>query len=489
VSALQPLVLAALLAIGVGARPETAQVPTSAAEMGRMTLSSVGDSSMGPLMNAWMQGLHSEHPDIDRGRRWQHVGDAAAMGALMFDIADIAPMSRAPLPGELAPYAHQYAGDMMKAPVLVRVAMHGGKPSYLAFNRRPDSPVPANVEAFVRFALSAKGQDLVRRAGFEPLPAGDVRAELSRVEGYCATLDPALPHYASVRHVKGSISSVGSDGMKSLMERWMRDFRTAEPGVHKGDRWEHLGTLNGFHALMAGQTDLAPMGRELWPDEAAAFASLHGGRVPFEVRVARGGFNTQQRTTAQAVFVNSGNPVGRITMQQLAAAFGRSSPVTRWGQLGLKGDWAARPIKLHIPPRVTPNAMSMQAMALHGDDWSAAAQEASVAETAKAIAADPEALGFGGFEDGGPDIKTVPVVRDEGGAPVEGTADSVSSGRYPLSRYMYIRLERTPGKPLAPAVREFLRYILSREGQEPILYSGYFPLTAKEAREELAKLD
>ena len=155
----------------------------------------------------------------------------------------------------------------------------------------------------------------------------------------------------------------------------MRDFRVLQPGVRRGDRREHPGTLNGFHALMAGETDLAPMGRELWPDETAAYAGLHAGQAPLEIRVARGGFNTQQRTTAQAVFVNARNPLERITLPQLAAVFGRSPTITRWGQLGLTGEWADRPIALRMPPRITPNAMSMQMMALQGVPWSGSVHE------------------------------------------------------------------------------------------------------------------
>ena len=455
-------------------------------------LSSVGDTSMGPLMDAWMDALHREQPDVMRGSRWQHVGlshDEAAIGALMFELADVAPMSRAPLPAELAPYAHQFAGDMMKTPVLVRVAWRGDRPLFVAFNKRPDAPPGRNVQTFVRFALSPAGQTIVaQQSGFRPLSQDEAAQELPKVDGYRAALDPALPRYVATRHVNGEIRSVGSDGMKSLMERWMRDFEALQPGVRRGERWEHLGTLNGFHALMAGETDLAPMGRELWPDEAAAYASLHAGQVPLEIRVARGGFNTQQRTTAQAVFVNASNPIERITMQQLAAVFGRSPTITRWGQLGLAGEWAERLIAIDIPPRITPNAMSMQTMVLHGDPWNESLHEASVADTAKAIAADRTAIGFGGFEDGGPGLKTLAVAPDANSAAVEGTSESTSSGRYPLTRFMYIRLQEKPGQSIPAPVREFLRYILSRDGQEPIRYSGYFPLTAREAAEELAKL-
>jgi ABC-type phosphate transport system substrate-binding protein len=265
----------------------------------------------------------------------------------------------------------------------------------------------------------------------------------------------------------------------------MRDFERLQPGVRKGERWEHLGTLNGFHALLTNETDLAPMGRELWPEEAAEYQSMHGGTSPLEIRVARGGFNTPQRTTAQAVFVNGRNPLAGITVHQLAAIFGDSPAITRWGQLGLGGDWAQRPITIYIPPRVAPNAMSVQILVLKGSPWNREVHEGSIADTAQAIASDAGAIGFGGFEEGGPGLRAVPVSASDGPPFIEGNPENASSGRYPLVRYMYIRLDRTA---LKPQVRAFLGYVLSREGQAPIRFSGYFPLTVREVREELAKL-
>ncbi|WP_347259926.1 substrate-binding domain-containing protein [Rudaea sp.] len=455
-----------------------------------VTVSSIGASEMGPLMDAWMQALHQAHPEISRGAKWQHAGNDAAIGALMFEQADVAPVTRSFEKEEIAPYVHQFAGDMMKAPVSVRVALRDGKPVFLAFNKRPDTPPAPAVSAFVRFALGAQGQKIVAQtAGFQPLAADEIQQELPKIAGYVARLDPALPVYAANTKVQGDIRSVGSDGMKSLMERWMRDFRALQPGVRKGDPWEHLGTLNGFGALMVGMTDLAPMGRELWPDEDAAFSKLHGGEKLFEIRVARGGFNTPQRTTAQAIFVNDKNPLRQITLAQLAAVFGKNPTITRWGQLGLGGEWADRIILLDVPPLVAPNSMSMQFMVLHGGAWSDGAHQAPYADTAKAIAAEPAALGFGGLEEGGPGLRAVAVARDANSPAIAIDADSASSGRYPLTRYMYIRLRRAPGQPLPAPIREFLRYVLSRQGQEPIPYSGYFPLNAGEVKEELAKLD
>lgn len=472
--------LCALLALGSA----TAATPADS----RLAVSSVGDASMAPLMDAWLAALSVGPAKVVKGPRWQHVSDSAAIGALMFETADVAPMTRTPLTIELAPYVHQFAGDMMKSPLMVKVAMKGDRPLYLAVNKRPDTPVAPNVDAFVRFALSTEGQAIVaRQPGLQALSTTEAAGEAARLDGWVAALDPKLPSYAA-KPVRGEISSVGSDGMKSLMDRWMREFHALQPGVRPGARWEHPGTLNGFHALMAGQTDLAPMGRELWPDEAAAYRTLVQGESPLEIRVAHGGFNTQQRTTAQAVFVHAGNPLQSLTMQQVAAIFGRSPSITRWGQLGLTGEWADRPIVVDMPPRVTPNAMSMQIMALQGGAWNESAREAKVAETAAAIAADPAAIGFGGFEDGGPGLKALAIAADAGSPPVTASGDTVASGRYPLTRYMFIRLRRTPGQPVPAATREFLRYVLSRQGQAAIPYSGYFPLTAREVNEELAKL-
>ena len=451
-------------------------------------MSSIGDDAMKRLMDAWWNEFQKRQPDIRRGR-WEERNPATAFGALMFEIADVAPLAREPLPSELAPYAHQFAGDMMKSPLLVQVASRDKHAAYIAVNKRPGSPLPPQVKEFLAFALSREGQQIVAHdAEFSTLGANEAAQERAKLEGFLAPLDGRLASYNASRRVSGEINSVGSDGMKTLMDRWMRDFRRNQPGVRKGERWEHLGTLNGFHALIVNETDIAPMGRELWPAEVSAYEGTHRREALLEIRVARGGFNTPQRTTAQAIFVNQGNPLARIALPQLAAIFGQPQTITRWGQLGLTGEWVERPITTYMPPQVAPNATSMQIMVLNGRAWTSAAREGSIADTATAIARDTGGIGFGGFEEGGPGLKTLAVAAKDGGPYYEGDALNASSGRYPLTRYMYIRLNRPQGESLTPQVQEFLRYILSLEGQEPILYSGYFPLTADEANEELAKL-
>jgi ABC-type phosphate transport system substrate-binding protein len=459
-------------------------------------LDSVGDGTVGPLMDAWLAVFQKHQPGITRGARWSHPGSAAALGALMLEVTDVAPLARDPWPTELAPYAHQFKGDMMKEPVLIRVAADPATPRlYLAVNRRPGAPLPQKTKEFLTFVLSREGQQVVaQHPRFFALSAADAAQERAKLAGYLAPVDPAIPAYRVTTRVSGPIANVGSDGMESLMEKWMRAFTQLQPNVHRGARWSHQGTLNGYQALLAGETDLAPMGRELWPEEQAVYQQIRGQTAPLEIRVARGGFNTPQRTTAQAVFVHASNPLAGLTVAQIDAIFGRElrqglpAAITTWGQLGLAGEWATRPITVYVPFRITPNAMSVQIAVLKGGAWSPLVRESSVAGVAAAVARDPGAIGFGGFEDG-PGLKCVPLAARPGGEFIAGSAADVASGFYPLTRYMYIRLNRASGQPLPAQVREFLRFVLSREGQEFIPTSAYFPLRADEVAEELAKLD
>src|SRR5260221_3937102 len=292
------------------------------------TLSSVGDGAMKGLMDAWLAAFRARQPAVKPGRG-RRAPSAAGAGALMSEPADTAPLAGGAQPAETAPYAHQFAGDMMKTPLMARVATLDGRPAYIALNKRPGSPLPVKTREFLAFALSRDGQEIVARdARFSPLTAAEASTEREKIGGYLADLDPALPSYRAQPRVSGAIRSVGSDGMKTLMDRWMRDFDRVQPGVVPGSRWEHLGTLNGFHALIANETDLAPMGRELWPAEVAVYEATQHVNAPLEIRVARGGFNTPQRTTAHAIFVNQSNALALISLAQLAAVLGDRPSIT-----------------------------------------------------------------------------------------------------------------------------------------------------------------
>ena len=141
-------------------------------------ITSMGASSMAILMDSWLSALRAQQPGLRKGSPWTHSSDDVVFGALMFELADMAPLAREPLPTELAPYAHQFAGDMMKSPLLVRVGGTDDHPAYIAVNRRPGAPLPRRVSAFIAFALSEEGQAIVSRDGrFARLSPADLAAE------------------------------------------------------------------------------------------------------------------------------------------------------------------------------------------------------------------------------------------------------------------------------------------------------------------------
>ncbi len=440
---MRPSALPAALAMFLASPPAMADAqPECAADQLQDRIpSSQGDGAMARAMDGLLALHRSRYPQAAAPLRWSHRSDATAAGTLIFELADMAPVARDFAPTEVAPYDHQFRGDMMKRPLMIRIGSVGGRPAWIAVNKRPDSPLPGRVHRFVELALSMEGQRAIANApGFAALEPALIETERAKLRGFAAPLDPALAPYRPAPGLSGSIRSVGSDGMKALLDSWMCRFEILQPGMRRGARWEHFGTLNGFHALLVGETDIAPMGRELWPAELAQWraAFAEGTGHPVEIAVARGGFNTPQRTSAQAIFVHPSNPLGSIRLDQLRAILRENPTITRWGQLGLTGEWADRPITIRIPPRIAPNAMSMQIKVLAGSAWNPAVVEAPIADTAKALTGDPAAIGFGGLEEGAPGLRALPVAGADGIA-VPLDAVNASTGRYPLTRYMYIR--------------------------------------------------
>jgi ABC-type phosphate transport system substrate-binding protein len=455
------------------------------------SVSIVGAPDLAALMDVWWPAFTEFEPDLRRGPEWSFESDSLVIGALMFERADFAPISRRFTRAELGPYAHQFHGDMMKEPALFHVANRGSGPVFIATNRRPDSPLPEATNDFLAFVLGAEGQGLLEALpDFRPLSTDERVAQTAQLNGFVSGLDSALTPYMPRRGLRGEISSIGSDGMKALVDRWQRKFHKLQPGVVRGEQWEHLGTLNGFHALLAGETDLAPMGRELWPEELVAYQSVYGpGSQPVEIRVARGGFDTPQRTTAQAIFVHPDNPLEHINFDQLRSIFSDAQGPKTWGDLGLDGEWSDLPIEVRTPPQAAPNSVSLKLRLFPDGEWDPSAMEAGVDQTAAIVAARRGAISFGGFEDDmGRALKTLSVSENRIGPFIAASYETVSNGSYPFTRYMFIRLVRPVDGRFDPALVAFFRYIFSRQGQDDVRYSGYFPLTAAEAQTELEKI-
>ncbi len=311
-----------------------------------------------------------------------------------------------------------------------------------------------------------------------------------------ATLDPALEPYTPATKVAGQIRSVGADTMEELTKLWIDGFRKAQPGATFTMEAKASGTA--VPALTDGTGDVGPCAREVLPPELGPFEKKFGYK-PFAVRVASGSYRTPGKTHAIAFLVNKENPIKRLTFQQiesLYAAHPSQPAITKWGQLGLTGEWADKPVVLWglIRPNGIAHFISQRTM--HDGEFKSGINErttvgslAALDAVAQGVAADKYAIGYGGFGNLIDGVKSVALSEGPNGPYVEGTFEQVVNLTYPLSRYIYIYVNRAPGKPIDPNVKEYLRYILSREGQEAVVKEGVFlPLTAATVKEERAKL-
>jgi phosphate transport system substrate-binding protein len=214
-----------------------------------------------------------------------------------------------------------------------------------------------------------------------------------------------------------------------------------------------------------------------------------------EIAIAGGSYRSLAFTDALTFFVNKDNPLEKASFAQLDAIFSRTrnrkhQDITNWGQLGLTGDWADKPI--HLIGVKEPNGFEyfLRLRVLNGGEWKdGITVRDTVHPLAALVAADRYAIGYAGFSYLTDGVKTLAVAEDESGPYYHGTFQEVAAQKYPLSRLIYVYANRVPGKPLDPNLKEFLTYILSEEGQQAVLQDGIFlPLRSAVAERELAKI-
>jgi phosphate transport system substrate-binding protein len=268
------------------------------------------------------------------------------------------------------------------------------------------------------------------------------------------------------------------------------------------------GTASAIGALYTGIGDLALMGREIWPFEITAFREVKGYE-PTGIDVVTGSYKTRNRGYSIVVFVHKDNPVKGLTMRQLDAIFSvdrkrGGSPVRTWGDLGLTGEWADKPVSPYTFSLARGFSDYLEDAVLLGSRrWKPEVREFADKPGSlggatdggqimlDALAKDRYGVAFSGALYGHPDVRPVAVAADDGRPYVMPSEGTVMDHSYPLTRIITLFLDRAPGKPVAPHIREFVRYILSRDGQEAILKEGggYLPILAPEAARELAKLE
>jgi phosphate transport system substrate-binding protein len=227
------------------------------------------------------------------------------------------------------------------------------------------------------------------------------------------------------------------------------------------------------------------MSRPMKPTEIDAYEKKYGYK-PTEIRTS---------FDALAIFVSRDNPLDKMTLPQADAAFSktrrRGAPaVANWGDLGLTGDWAARPISLYGRNSASGTYGFFKEHVLENGDYKDTVKEQpGSASVVQGITNDRYGMGYSGIGYQTSGVKVVSLAEKEGGTFSAGGYQDVVSGTYPLARYLYLYVNRAPGKPLDPLVREFLKLVLSRQGQEVVVKDGYLPLTADLVTKERAKVE
>ncbi|MBK6403619.1 MAG: phosphate ABC transporter substrate-binding protein PstS family protein [Holophagales bacterium] len=301
--------------------------------------------------------------------------------------------------------------------------------------------------------------------------------------GQTVQVDPAIQPYKPVSGVSGNLSSIGSDSLNNLMTLWAEKFNKMYPNVKI--QIEGKGSSTAPPALISATAQLGPMSRAMKGSEIDEFEKKYGYK-PTQVRVA---------VDALAVFVNKDNPVACLTMQQVDGAFSKSrragykENVKTWGQLGLTGDWASRPVSLFGRNSASGTYGFFKEHVLKNGDYKDEVKEQpGSASVVQGVTVDRYAMGYSGIGYATAGVKALPLAAKQGDKCYPASPEEAYSGNYPLARFLYVYVNRAPGKPLDPIVGEFLKLVLSKDGQEVVVKDGYFPLPSKIEQEELAKL-
>ncbi len=296
-------------------------------------------------------------------------------------------------------------------------------------------------------------------------------------------LDPGLQRYKTVSGVSGNLSSVGSDTLNNLMTHWAESFSRFYPNAKV--QIEGKGSSTAPPALIAGTAQLGPMSREMKGTEIDQFEKTFGYK-PMPIRTS---------VDALAVFVNKDNPIKCLSMSQVDALFSKSrragakEDVATWGQLGRTGEWANKPISLYGRNSASGTyGFFKEHVMKNGDYKDTVKEQPGSAAVVQGVTVDRYAAGYSGIGYATAGVRAVPLSEKDGGKCVEAAADNAYSGAYPMARFLFVYINKAPGKALDPLTREFVKVIVSREGQEGVIKDGYFPIPASIAKEEMSKI-
>ena len=289
--------------------------------------------------------------------------------------------------------------------------------------------------------------------------------------------EAALPGYERSSGVAGNLSSVGSDTLANLMTLWAEEFNRHYPNVNI--QVQAAGSSTAPPALAERTSNLGPMSRMMRENEVQAFESVFG-YPPTPVPVA---------IDTLALFVHKDNPLEGMTLAQVDAVFssnrrcGHNEDIRLWGMLGLEGPWARRDIQLFGRNSVSGTYGYFKDNALcDGDFKNNVNEQPGSASVVQSVSTSLNGIGYSGLGYRTSSVRTVPLARDSGSGFFAATPDNAVSGDYPLARFLYVYVNKTPNRPLPPLEREFLKLVLSGPGQEVVEKDGYIalPLTVVE---------
>jgi len=300
---------------------------------------------------------------------------------------------------------------------------------------------------------------------------------------FAVSVDKGIPEYKAVSGISGNLSSVGSDTLANLMTLWAESFKRTYPNVNI--QIQAAGSSTAPPALTEATSNFGPMSRKMKAKEIAAFEDRYGYK-PTAIPVA---------IDALAVYVNKDNPIKGMAIPNIDAVFsstrkcGVDKNITKWGELGLTGSWKNRDIQIYGRNSVSGTYGYFKKKALcKGDYKNNVNEQPGSASVVQSVSSSINGIGYSGIGYKTSGVRAVPLTKKIGGKFIEATPDNAVSGKYPLSRFLYIYVNKHPNKDLAPLYKEFIKLVLSKQGQEIVIKDGYIPLPEKVLNKYLKSL-
>lgn len=296
-------------------------------------------------------------------------------------------------------------------------------------------------------------------------------------------LDANLPTYTKAAGVSGNLSSVGSDTLANLMTLWAEEFKRVYPNVNV--QIQAAGSSTAPPALTEGTANMGPMSRKMKDKEIESFEKKYGYK-PTPVAVA---------IDALAVFVHKDNPIKGLSIQQVDAIFsstrkcGAAEDVSTWGQVGVEGALADKSVQIFGRNSVSGTYGYFKSKALcKGDYKNNVNEQPGSASVVQSVSTSLNSIGYSGIGYKTSSVRALPLGKKVGDAFVEATPENAVNGAYPLSRFLYVYVNKKPGVALPPMEAEFLKMVLAKVGQEVVVKDGYIPLPAKVVEKQMADL-